>query len=289
MSDAETTPFVRRRMDGKVAVITGGGNGIGRATAVRFAEEGASVVVADIQADSAAETVEMVEAAGSRGVSLSVDVTSPEANAEMAALAVETFGGIDAVMTAAGVTHANYVSGDVEADIKNLVQTRVDYADRPGWEFVDADPDEWDKVLAINLKGTLLSMQACVAHMLELGRGGTVVTIASIAAKHPDAGPLAYTTSKAGVWMLTKKSARMLAPAGIRVNAIGPGFIDTNMTAIIDHIPRGENDPDFFDQVPMGRRGLPLEVANTALFLSNDESSYFTGAILHPDGGYFTD
>ncbi len=276
-------------MDGKVAVVTGGGNGIGRATALRYAQEGAAVVVADIQADKAAETAAMVESAGGRAASLSVDVTSSEGNAEMAALAVDTFGGIDAVLTAAGVTHANYVSGDIEADIKNMVRTRVDYADRPGWDFVDADPDEWDKVMAINLKGTLLSMQACVAPMLESGKGGTIVTIASIAAKHPDAGPLAYTASKAGVWMLTKKSARMLAPAGIRVNAIGPGFIDTHMTAIIDHIPRGENDPDFFDQVPMGRRGLPTEIADTALFLSNDESSYFTGAILHPDGGFFTD
>lgn len=222
-------------------------------------------------------------------MSVAIDVSSVEDNEAMAALAVETFGGLHAVFTAAGVSHANYVSGDIEPDVKSIVSSQLDYVDRPGWDFVEADPDEWDRVMAINLKGTLPSMQSCVARMLESGDGGTVVTLASIAAKHPDAGPLAYTASKAGVWMLTKKAARMVGPAGIRVNSIGPGFIDTHMTAVIDLLPREEHEPDFFADLPLGRRGHPLEIANTALFLSNDESSYFTGTILHPDGGFFTD
>ena len=146
-----------------------------------------------------------------------------------------------------------------------------------------------DAVMAVNVKGTLLSRQSCVARMLDAGTGGTVVKIASIAAKHPDAGPLAYTTSKAGVWMLTKKAARMLGPVGIRVNAIGPGFIDTHMTKVIDMIPDEQRRVDFYGQIPLGRKGVPLEIANTALFLSNDESSYFSGEILHPDGGFFTE
>lgn len=276
------------RMEGKVAVVTGGGNGIGRACCLRYAEEGAAIVAADLQADQAAETARMVTDAGGRATSIAVDVTSIADNDAMADLAMSEFGGLDAVLTAAGITHANYVSGDLEAEVKRMTK-QLDYVERPGWDFVEADPDEWDTVMAVNVKGTLLSMQSCVARMLDAGTGGTIVTIASIAAKHPDAGPLAYTTSKAGVWMLTKKAARMLGPVGIRVNAIGPGFIDTHMTKVIDMIPDEQRRVDFYGQIPLGRKGVPLEIANTALFLSNDESSYFSGEILHPDGGFFTE
>lgn len=284
--DSETS--VSGRLDGKVAVITGGGNGIGRATALRFAQEGAAIVVADVQAPKAEETVAAIVDGGGRAVSIRVDVTSGADNDAMAALALAEFGGLDALVTAAGISHAGYDSGDLDADLKMVAQ-RLEYLERPGWDFVEQDPDEWDKVHAVNLKGTLLGMQSCVAPMLESGKGGTVVTIASIAAKHPDAGPLAYTTSKAGVWMLTKKAARMLGPAGVRVNSIGPGFIDTHMTKVIDLMPREEGEPDFFADLPLGRKGLPIEIANAALFLTSDESSYFTGEILHPDGGFFTE
>ena len=276
------------RMEGKVAVVTGGGNGIGRACCLRFAEEGAAVVAADLQAEQAAETAQLITDAGGRATSIAVDVTSIADNDAMADLAVSEFGGLDAVLTAAGITHANYVSGDLEAEVKRMTR-QLDYVERPGWDFVEHDVDEWDTVMAVNVKGTLLSMQSCVARMLDAGTGGTIVTIASIAAKHPDAGPLAYTSSKAAVWMLTKKAARMLGPVGIRVNAIGPGFIDTHMTKVIDMIPDEQRRTDFYGQIPLGRKGVPLEIANTALFLSNDESSYFSGEILHPDGGFFTE
>ncbi|HJM29058.1 MAG: SDR family oxidoreductase [Acidimicrobiales bacterium] len=276
------------RLNEKVAVITGAGNGIGRATALRFAEEGAAVVVADIQDDKAHETAEMVNEAGGRAQSIAVDVTSGADNDAMADLALEAFGGLDCLVTAAGISHANYVSGDIEPDIKNIVTSRADYLERPGWEFVEGDPDSFDKVLNVNLKGTLLGMQSCAAKMLESGTQGSIVTVASIAAKHPDAGPVAYTVSKAGVWMLTKKAARMLGPVGIRVNCIGPGFISTHMTAIIDLMDESETDA-FNEMIPLGRRGEPIEIANAALFLCSEESSYFTGEILHPDGGFFTE
>lgn len=276
------------RLDGKVVVVTGGGNGLGQASCVRFAEEGAQVVVADLQEQQAAETVSQVQAVGGEAVFARVDVTSWSDNEAMAQTAIDSFGRIDCVVTAAGISHANYDSGDIEADLKAM-GGRLEYLERPGWDFVETSVEEWDKVLAVNTTGTLMSMQACVQRMLDAGHGGSIVTIASIAAKNPDAGPLPYTVSKAGVWMLTKKAARMLAPAGIRVNSIGPGFIETNMTAVIDLLPREENEPDFWAQLPMGRRGVPLEIANTALFLLSDESSYFTGEILHPDGGYFTE
>ena len=145
-------------------------------------------------------------------------------------------------------------------------------------------------MLDINLTGTLKSLQSCVGAMLDHGcaRDASLITIASIGAKHPDAGSLPYGVSKAGVWWLTKKLARELVGEGIRVNAIGPGFIETNMTAIMQFMPEAAQR-HLHAQIPMGRMGTPREIANTALFLASDEASYFTGEILHPDGGFFTE
>jgi NAD(P)-dependent dehydrogenase (short-subunit alcohol dehydrogenase family) len=275
------------RLAGKVAVVTGGGNGIGRATAVRFAEEGASIVVGDLLDAPAAESVAAVEAVGGRAVAVRVDVTSRVDNDALAAAAVEHFGGLHVVVTAAGISHAGYRSGDLEGEVKHY-RGRAERT--PARAFVELERDEWQQVLDVNLTGTLLTLQSCVAAMLDAGtaRGASIVTIASIAAKHPDAGTVPYGVSKAGVWYLTKKVARELAAEGIRVNAIGPGFIDTHMTAIIDLMP-DDRKVQFYGQVPMGRKGVPREIANTALFLASDESSYFTGEILHPDGGFFTE
>lgn len=275
------------RLDSKVAVITGGGNGIGQATAVRFAEEGAAVVVADIQEAKAQETVGMVEAVGGKAVAIGVDVVDRDQNDAMAQLAVDSFGGLDIVVTAAGISHATYNSGDLEAEAK-WVMERADEAEAPAQAVVDLDIEEFRKVMAVNVEGTLLGVQACLARMLDLGTGGSIITLASIAAKRPDAGPLSYVCSKSAVWMLTKKLARELASAEIRVNAIGPGFIETSMTAVFDLMPE-ERVAQVWEQIPMGRRGTPLDIANATLFLASDESRYFTGEILHPDGGYFTE
>ncbi|MDH4277773.1 MAG: SDR family oxidoreductase [Acidimicrobiia bacterium] len=274
------------RLENQVAVITGGANGIGRATAIRFAEEGADIVVADVLAEPAAETVAAVEALGRQAIFVQLDAASRELNEAMADAAVERFGRIDVVMTAAGITHGGYVSGDVEADRK-MLRRRFDHADQPGMAFCAVELDDWQRVIDVNLTGTFLALQACGRRMIDLGIAGRCITIASIAAKHPDAGPVAYTVSKAGVWMLTKKAARELAPAGIRVNAIGPGFIATNMTTMVDDF--AEVKDALMGQIPLGRMGQPLDIANAALFLASDESSYMTGEILHPDGGYFTE
>ncbi len=142
-------------------------------------------------------------------------------------------------------------------------------------------------MIDVNLIGTIMAMQACGQRMLAAGTPGSIITIASIAAKVPDAGPFGYVLSKAAVWMLTKKAARMLAPAGIRVNSLGPGWIDTNMTAILDLAPE-DRQQLIRDSIPLGRRGTPADVASAALFLATDESSYFTGELLHPAGGLFT-
>lgn len=272
------------RLEGKIAVVTGGGNGIGRACCVRFADEGAAVVVADILDEAGAETVAFVEKAGGQARFIHADATSPGDNDAMVRRAVDELGGLDVVVTAAGVSHAGYRSGAVEDDKQHLLAAAQA---SPAEQFVSTPLDQWQRVLDVNLNGTLLTVQAAARAMLAAGTGGSIVTIASIAAKYPEAAPAAYSVSKAGVWMLTKHAARVLAPAGIRVNAIGPGYIDTNMTALIHEMPGG--DQFVLGQVPMGRFGRPEEVAAAAAFLASDDASYFTGEILHPDGGFYTE
>ena len=274
------------RLDGKVAVVTGGANGIGRACCERFAEEGARVVVADLSDVAGAETVARVEALGGRAVFVHADAASSVDTDSVMDRAETDFGGVDVLVTAAGVSHAGYQSGNRDAELA-LVEQSADVMLEPHRAFTETPLADWQRVLAINLTGTLIAVQAASRRMIGQGRGGSIVTIASIAAKVPEAGPLAYGVSKAGVWMLTKQAARALAPVGIRVNSIGPGFIDTNMTAVISEMP--DIAQLLMSQIPMGRMGTPREVANTALFLASDEASYFTGEILHPDGGWYTD
>lgn len=275
------------RLAGKVAVVTGGGNGLGRATAVRFAEEGAAVVVADLLVGPGEETVAQIEALGGRATFVSVDVTSRVDNDLMARTAIDRYDGLHVVVTAAGVASGGYVSGDLELAEKSM---KARWQPDPVRGFVHLDLDDWQSVIDINLTGTLKSLQACVGAMAEHGcaNGSSLITIASIGAKHPDAGSPQYGVSKAGVWWLTKKLARDLVGAGIRVNSIGPGFIETNMTAIMQFMPDAARD-HVLAQIPMGRMGTPREIANAALFLASDEASYFTGEILHPDGGFFTE
>jgi NAD(P)-dependent dehydrogenase (short-subunit alcohol dehydrogenase family) len=275
------------RLDGKVAVVTGGANGIGRACCERFAEEGADLVVADLLPDAAAETVAAVERQGRKAVFVRTDATSRADTVAAMDAAVETFGSLDVLVTAAGVSHQGYRSGDRSTSMSAL-GSGIDPARRndPALSFLDLTTEGWQAVLDVNLTGTFLALQEAARRMVEAGRGGSIVTIASIAAKLPEAGTPAYGVSKAGVWMLTKKAAAVFASHGIRVNAIGPGFIETNMTAVIKEIGAEQR---FLDMIPMRRMGVPREIANTALFLASDESSYFTGEILHPDGGVYTD
>jgi NAD(P)-dependent dehydrogenase (short-subunit alcohol dehydrogenase family) len=276
------------RLSGQVAVVTGAGNGIGRASSLRFAEEGAAVVCADVQLGAAQATAAAIIEAGGRAVAIDGDAASRVANEAMAQLAIDSFGRLDVLLTAAGISHADYRSGDTENEVKYITKN-LEMIETPWRVFTEFELESWQRVIDVNLTGTFLAMQSCVSRMIDLGNGGRVVTIASIAAKDPDAGPLAYTVSKAGVWMLTKKSARQLATAKIRVNAIGPGFIETNMTALIKMLPDEQAQAAYLGKIPMGRVGQPREIANVALFLASDESSYMTGEILHPDGGWYTE
>jgi NAD(P)-dependent dehydrogenase (short-subunit alcohol dehydrogenase family) len=273
-----------RGLTDKVAIVTGGGNGIGRACCLRLADEGMDVLVADILDEHGAKTVVDIEAKGRRAAFVRTDTTSPDDNDAMVNAAVEELGGVDVLVTAAGISHRGYRSDDASTAgaIRAGDGARISQAD----VFANHALDDWDAVLGVNLTGTLLSMQSAVRQMLRQGRGGSIVTISSIAAKHPEPGTPAYGVSKAGVWMLTLQAAKMLSGAGIRVNSIGPGFIETNMTRALRDEP--ELMGQFMPSIPMGRFGKPEEVAAAVAFLASDDASYFTGELLHPDGGFFT-
>jgi NAD(P)-dependent dehydrogenase (short-subunit alcohol dehydrogenase family) len=266
------------RLEGKVAVITGGASGIGRATAIRFAQEGANVVLADLNPQRAAETAAAVKALGRQAMVVNTDTSSPSENEELAESAINEFGTIDVLVAAAGISHATYVSGDEQQQAAN--------ADRTAGYLINKPVEYWEKVLAVNLTGVMLTNRSVARRMVDRGIKGSIVNIASGAAKIPLPGAGDYCVSKAGVWMLTKVLAVELASYGIRVNAIGPGYTETPMTAGIQSDEARKRA--IIAGTPLGRLGQPEDIANTALFLASDESSFFTGEILFADGGLFT-
>ncbi|HVN26963.1 MAG TPA: SDR family NAD(P)-dependent oxidoreductase [Candidatus Binataceae bacterium] len=255
------------RLEQKNALITGGASGIGRATSIRFAEEGANVAVADRHLGAAESVAADVRKLGRKAIAIQVD-TSDEAQVEaMVARTVSELGSVDILVAAAGISHARY--GE----------------EGPGTPApLTAKPlADWKKVLSVNLDGVFLCDRASANAMIKAGKGGRIINIASGAAKLPTPGAGEYAVSKAGVWMLSKVLAVELAPNKITVNAIGPGFINTPMTADIQKA-QGFMDR-LFRRVPLGQMGEPVDVANTALFLASEEGRYYTGSILHPDGG----
>ncbi|HKV53742.1 MAG TPA: SDR family NAD(P)-dependent oxidoreductase [Candidatus Binataceae bacterium] len=253
------------RLDGKNALITGAASGIGRATALRFAQEGANVCVADRQASAAEQTAAEVRKLGRRSVAVQVDVSNPAQVQVMVGRAANELGGIDVVLAAAGVSAANYGEGKIEPKFLNELPF-----------------EDWRKVLSINLDGVFLTCTAVAREMIKQARGGRIIAISSGAAKIPLKGSGDYCVSKAGVWMLMKVMALELGRYNITANAIGPGVIDTPMTK---EIQQGRRFERMVGGTPLKRIGKPEDVANTALFLASEEGSYFTGSILHPDGG----
>jgi NAD(P)-dependent dehydrogenase (short-subunit alcohol dehydrogenase family) len=256
---------VSLRLDGKNALITGAASGIGRASAIRFAEEGANVCVADRQIAAAEETAAAVRKLGRKGAAVQVDVSNPAQVQAMVAGAVKELGGIDIVLAAAGVSAANYGEGAVEPKFLNELSF-----------------DEWRKVMSINLDGVFLTCQAVAREMIKAGKGGRIIAISSGAAKIPLKGSGDYCVSKAGVWMLMKCMALELGRYNITANAIGPGVIDTPMTK---EMQQGRRFERMVGRTPLQRIGRPQDVANTALFLASEEGGYFTGSLLPPDGG----
>jgi len=262
-------PSTAGRMTGRRALITGGSSGIGAATARRFAAEGASVLIVDLE--RAREAGEALAAELGRAAFVAADVRDEEQVEAALSAGVERFGGIDAVVASAGVgRHPEQPPS------------------RHEWrgELLALPLEHWQFVLDVNLTGVFLTARAAARRMIDAGRPGTIVTLASVAAKRPTKG--AYSVSKAGVWMLTRCLAEELGPHGIRVNALGPGIIRTPMTEA-SPTARGVGIEQYWtrqiEALPLKRLGTPEEVAEAALFLSSEESSYFTGAILHPDGG----
>jgi NAD(P)-dependent dehydrogenase (short-subunit alcohol dehydrogenase family) len=190
---------------------------------------------------------------------------------------VQAFGGIDVLVAAAGISHARYVSGAETHEVRQ---------DREAVSILSKPTEYWEKVIDVNLTGVMMTDRAVARRMIDGGRQGSIINIASGAAKIPLPGSAEYCVSKAGVWMLTKVLALEIAAQGVRVNAIGPGFIETPMTASV----RADEGRvrRLVAGIPLGRLGTPLDIANTALFLASDESSFFTGEIIFPDGGLFT-
>jgi 3-oxoacyl-[acyl-carrier protein] reductase len=259
---------------------------MGLACCQRFAEEGAEIVIGDLLDDAGERAVSAVSDVGGKAVFVHLDAANRDDNEALMRAAVDTFGALDILVAAAGITNAGYRSGDVESQ-RRLVTERQGTPVDPTAQIIDFPLDDWYKVLEVNLTGTLFALQTAARRMRDGGRGGSIITFSAIAAKVPGLTTISYSVSKAGVWVLTKNAAIALAPAGIRVNSIGPGVIETNMTATLKDMP--EAMASLMARTPMGRAGTPREVANAALFLASEESSYFTGEMFHPDGGFFTD
>jgi NAD(P)-dependent dehydrogenase (short-subunit alcohol dehydrogenase family) len=247
------------RLEGRVAVITGTAGGIGRATAIRFAEEGATVVGADVSATANAETARLVQDAGGKMIDRVVDVTEAASVAELFDLAESEFGRVDILFNNAGVM----LPGDDDA--------------------ISTADDVIDATLAINVKGVIHGCRHGIPALRRAG-GGSIVNTASFVASVGAATPqIAYTASKGAVLSLTRELAVVHAREGIRVNSLSPGPLRTELLmSVLDTDAKRQRR---LVHVPMGRFGEATEMANAALFLASDESSFMTGANLQVDGG----
>lgn len=245
------------RLKDQVAVITGGAAGIGKACAKRFVEEGAKVVLADVNVARGEEAVEEIQAAGGEALFVSCDVGSKAEVENLIAEAVAGYGRIDCAIANAGIVHTS--------------------------TFLDLEEEDFDRVLRVNLKGVFLTGQAAARQMVKQGGGGTIINMSSVNAVMAIPAITPYVVSKGGVLQLTKVMALSLTEYNIRVNAIGPGSIRTEVFEQVANDP--EKIRGILSRTPMGRVGEPEEVASVALFLASRDSSYITGQTIYPDGG----
>lgn len=245
-------------LDGKVAIVTGAASGIGRSIAQLYAREGARVVVSDFNVEGGEETVRMVRDAGGDAVFVQTNVADPAACEELVKRTLDTYGRLDVACNNAGIGGELAAAGDYTLE-------------------------GWQRVIDVNLSGVFYCMKYQIAAMLKTG-GGSIVNIASILGQVGFANAVAYTAAKHGVVGMTKVAALDYGPRNIRVNAVGPAFIRTPM------IERLEQDPQSYqfllDQHPIGRLGLPEEVAELVVWLNSDKASFITGAYYPVDGGY---
>src|ERR687889_2340517 len=243
---------------GKVAFVTGAGSGIGRATALAFAREGASVVVSDISEQNVRETARMIEADGGRALAIRCDVTRAEDVEAALETTIATFGRLDVAFNNAGVEQAKKAMADITEE-------------------------EWDRIIAINLRGVFLCMKHEIPLMVEQG-GGAIVNTSSGAGVKGIAGQAAYCAAKFGIGGLTKAAALDYAKANIRVNAVCPGIVETPM---MDRFSGGtpEGRARVIAQEPVGRMGRPEEIAAAVLWLCSDAAAFVTGHAMVVDGG----
>lgn len=248
-------------LEGKTALITGGGRGIGRAAAILFAQEGANVAVSDLMPDNAVETVELINKSGGQAISIIGDVTIGADVDNMVSATLKAFNRLDCAFNNAGI--AGY---------------QVDAA---GKKTADWSEEAFDRMIAVNLKGVWLSMRAEIKHM-EANGGGAIVNTASIAGLIGIPTSSAYTAAKHGVVGLTKTAAIEYAKQNIRVNSVCPGYIETDMTKTAMEL-RGD---EILSTTPFRRMGTPNEIAEMVCWLCSDRASYVTGANYNVDGGY---
>jgi len=247
------------RLQGKVALITGGGAGIGRATSLLFADEGASLVIADTDATKGQETVDLVTKKGGKAIFVKTDVSKAEDNKTVVEKAEKQFGKLNVLFLNAGISHAN----DDDA--------------------VTTEEAVWDLTMNVNLKGVFLGCKYGIPALRRAG-GGSVINTASFVAILGAATPqLAYTASKGGVLSMTKELAVIHAREKIRVNALCPGPLQTEL--LMKYLNTEEKKQRRLVHIPMGRFGLAEEIAKGVLFLASDESSYVTGSTFLIDGG----
>ncbi len=246
------------RLENKVALVTGGSSGIGRASALAFAREGARVVVADVMVDAGEETVGMIKKAGGDAIFVKADVTKAGEVEAMVTKAAEAYGRLDYAYNNAGIEGAQAL-------------------------IADATEENWDRVIAINLKGVWLSMKYEIPQMLKQG-GGAIVNTASVAGLVGFPNMAAYVASKHGVAGLSKTAALEYAKSGVRVNAVCPGVIRTPMVErVIGNDPEVEKDMTAME--PIGRLGTPEEIAEAVVWLCSDAASFVTGHTMTVDGG----
>ena len=248
------------KLDGRVAFVTGAGRGIGAATALRLAEDGARVVLADIDPEGCQQVAAEIEQAGSQALAMSCNVADREAVEAAVAQGVERFGRLDILVNNAGVLRDNLL-------------------------FKMSD-DDWETVMNVHLKGAFLCSRAAQAHMVQQ-KYGRIISLSSVSALG-NRGQANYSTAKAGLQGLTRTLAIELGPFGITANAVAPGFIDTEMTRATAR--RQGHDPQQVIEmasksIPVRRVGQPRDVANVICFLASEESSYVTGQIIYVAGG----
>ena len=243
-----------KRLEGKVAVITGAGRGIGAAIARRFAAEGASLVLNSLS-DSAAKVVEEITAAGGKALAVQGDVSKADDVAKVIDAAVSTFGRLDILINNAGITRDGLLMRMSE--------------------------EEWDAVMDTNLKSVYLCCRAALRPMLKSRGGGRIISLSSVIGLSGNAGQANYAASKAGIIGFTKSLAKELSSRQVTVNAIAPGFIVTDMTAGMSE----EAKQTLLKRIPLGTLGSAEDIASIAAFLASDEAKYITGQTLTVDGG----